>query len=113
MTWSLFAPPLWFPLTPPLTPALHAGMITIPPSTPRPWRALAIEQHAALLSREIEIEKLKLLVLKRIQFGRKSEKVDRQETGAWHASELTFCFDRTKRCEQAAGNTPEAQALAK
>jgi para-nitrobenzyl esterase len=33
--------------------------------------------------------------------------------GAWHTAELAFCFDNTKRCEQATGNTPEAQALAK
>jgi para-nitrobenzyl esterase len=33
--------------------------------------------------------------------------------GAWHTSELAFCFDNTKRCEQGTGNTSEAQALAK
>ncbi len=33
--------------------------------------------------------------------------------GAWHTSELQFCFDNTKRCEQGTGNTPKAQALAK
>jgi len=33
--------------------------------------------------------------------------------GAWHTSELAFCFDNTKRCEQGTGNTLEAQALAK
>jgi len=33
--------------------------------------------------------------------------------GAWHTSELAFCFDNTKRCEQGTGNTPEAQAVAK
>jgi para-nitrobenzyl esterase len=33
--------------------------------------------------------------------------------GAWHTSELAFCFDNTKRSEQATGNTSEAQALAK
>jgi len=33
--------------------------------------------------------------------------------GAWHTSDLQFCFDNTKRCEQGTGNTPEAQALAK
>lgn len=33
--------------------------------------------------------------------------------GAWHTSELAFCFDNAKRCEQGTGNTPEAQALAK
>jgi para-nitrobenzyl esterase len=33
--------------------------------------------------------------------------------GAWHTSELAFCFDNTERCAQGTGNTPEAQALAK
>jgi para-nitrobenzyl esterase len=33
--------------------------------------------------------------------------------GAWHTSDLQFCFDNTLRCEQGTGNTPEAQALAK
>jgi transposase len=43
-------------------------------------RALAVQQHAELLSRDIEIDNLKLLVLKlkRMQFGRKSEKLDRR-----------------------------------
>jgi para-nitrobenzyl esterase len=36
-----------------------------------------------------------------------------EDAGAWHTAELAFCFDNTKRCEQATGNTPEAQALAK
>ncbi len=33
--------------------------------------------------------------------------------GAWHTSELQFCFDNTLRCEQGTGNTPEAQTLAR
>ena len=33
--------------------------------------------------------------------------------GAWHTSELAFCFDNTKRCEQGTGDTPDAQAVAK
>jgi para-nitrobenzyl esterase len=36
-----------------------------------------------------------------------------EDAGAWHTTELAFCFDNTKRCEQGTGNTPEAQALAK
>ena len=36
-----------------------------------------------------------------------------EDAGAWHTAELAFCFDNTKRCAQATGNTPEAQALAK
>ena len=41
-------------------------------------RALVVEQHAKLISRDTEIENLKLLILKlrRMQFGRKSEKLD-------------------------------------
>jgi transposase len=43
-------------------------------------RALIVEQHARLVSHETEIEHLKLLILKlrRMQFGRKSEKLDTQ-----------------------------------
>ncbi|GAA0525333.1 para-nitrobenzyl esterase [Rhizomicrobium palustre] len=33
--------------------------------------------------------------------------------GAWHTAELAFCFDNTKRCEQATGDTAEARAIAK
>ena len=42
-------------------------------------KALILAQHETLLSRETEIENLKLLILKlrRMQFGRKSEKLDR------------------------------------
>jgi len=40
-------------------------------------RVLVVEQHAKLISRDTEIENLKLLILKlrRMQFGRKSEKL--------------------------------------
>ncbi len=43
-------------------------------------RALILAQHEQLLSREREIEHLKLLLVKlhRMQFGRKSEKIERQ-----------------------------------
>ncbi len=43
-------------------------------------RALIVAQHEQLLSRESEIEHLKLLIakLRRMQFGRKSEKLDQQ-----------------------------------
>lgn len=43
-------------------------------------RTLAREQHTALLARDLEIENLTLLLhkLKRLQFGRKSEKLDQQ-----------------------------------
>ena len=36
-----------------------------------------------------------------------------EDAGAWHTAELAFCFDNTKRCEQATGNTAEAQVLAR
>ena len=36
-----------------------------------------------------------------------------EEAGAWHTSDLAFCFDNTARCAQGTGNTPEAQQIAK
>jgi para-nitrobenzyl esterase len=36
-----------------------------------------------------------------------------EDAGAWHTSELAFCFDNTERCRQGTGNTAEAQALAR
>ena len=36
-----------------------------------------------------------------------------EDAGAWHTSELAFCFDNTKRCEQGTGNTMDAQLLAR
>ncbi len=36
-----------------------------------------------------------------------------EDAGAWHTSDLQFCFDNTRRCEQGTGNTPEAQSLGK
>jgi transposase len=47
---------------------------------PAALKALILAQHEALVSRETEIENLKLLILKlrRMQFGRKSEKLDHQ-----------------------------------
>jgi para-nitrobenzyl esterase len=36
-----------------------------------------------------------------------------EEAGAWHTSELAFCFDNTARCAQGTGNTSEAQQIAK
>jgi para-nitrobenzyl esterase len=32
--------------------------------------------------------------------------------GAYHTSEIAFCFDNTKRCDQETGDTPDARALA-
>lgn len=47
---------------------------------PDALRALILSQHEQLLSRDHEIEHLKLLIarLRRMQFGRRSEKLDRQ-----------------------------------
>jgi len=47
---------------------------------PTALKALILSQHEQLLSRDHEIEHLKLLIakLRRMQFGRKSEKLDRQ-----------------------------------
>jgi transposase len=47
---------------------------------PDALKALILSQHEQLLSRDHEIEHLKLLIarLRRMQFGRKSEKLDRQ-----------------------------------
>ncbi|GIU79023.1 MAG: carboxylic ester hydrolase [Bryobacteraceae bacterium] len=36
-----------------------------------------------------------------------------EDAGAWHTSELAFCFDNTERCAQGTGNGPEARALAR
>jgi para-nitrobenzyl esterase len=32
--------------------------------------------------------------------------------GAWHTSDLAFCFDNARRCELGTGDTPQARALA-
>src|SRR5262245_46326621 len=47
---------------------------------PEELKALIIAQHELLASRDSEIEQLKLLIakLQRMQFGRKSEKLERQ-----------------------------------
>src|SRR5215468_6461565 len=47
---------------------------------PAELKALIISQHELITSRDSEIEQLKLLIakLQRMQFGRKSEKLERQ-----------------------------------
>src|SRR5690349_24588258 len=47
---------------------------------PEELKALIISQHELIASRDSEIEQLKLLIakLQRMQFGRKSEKLERQ-----------------------------------
>ena len=48
--------------------------------TPEALKALIISQHELIVSRDGEIEQLKLLIakLRRMRFGRSSEKLDRQ-----------------------------------
>jgi transposase len=58
---------------------------------PSALKALILSQHEQLLSRDNEVEHLKLLIakLRRMQFGRKSEKLDRQiEQLEWRLDEL-------------------------
>src|ERR1700683_1062105 len=58
---------------------------------PTALKALILSQHEQLLSRDNEIEHLKLLIakLRRMQFGRKSETLDRQrEHLEWRLDEL-------------------------
>jgi hypothetical protein len=47
---------------------------------PSELKALIVSQHKLIVSRDSEIEQLKLLIakLRRMQFGRSSEKLDRQ-----------------------------------
>jgi len=47
---------------------------------PEELKALIISQHELITSRDSEIEQLQLLIakLQRMQFGRKSEKLERQ-----------------------------------
>src|SRR5579863_2344068 len=47
---------------------------------PTELKALIVSQHKLIVSRDSEIEQLKLLIakLRRMQFGRSSEKLDRQ-----------------------------------
>lgn len=45
-------------------------------------------------------------------FQWQSPQLDRV-AGAWHTADLAFCFDNAARCDQATGNTPAAQRLAR
>ena len=69
-------------------------------------RALAVQQHDELLSRDIEIDNLKLLVLKlkRMQFGQKSEKLDRQ------IGQLELCLEELEAAPAAASAQAAAPA---
>src|SRR6202166_4972796 len=60
--------------------AAHRALPDLHQLDPTALKALILSQHEQLLSRDHEIEHLKLLIakLRRMQFGRKSEKLDRQ-----------------------------------
>jgi transposase len=71
-------------------------------------RALVLSQHEQLISRDAEIEHLKLLMakLRRMQFGRRSEKV------AWQIEQLQLRLDELEasRAEQATCSAAEKVA---
>jgi transposase len=60
--------------------AAHRALPDLATLDPNELKALVLTQHEQLLSRDNEIEHLQLLIakLRRIQFGRKSEKLDRE-----------------------------------
>src|SRR5262250_1481520 len=74
-------------------------------------RALILSQHEQLLSRDAEIEQLRLLIVKlrRMQFGRKSEKVERQ------IEQLQLRLDEleAKRAENEVSSAPAAHPARK
>src|SRR5690606_40295406 len=75
-------------------------------------KRLVIEQRALLLSREVEIEKLKIELahLKRLRFGRSSEKLDEriaqlEPRSEEHTSELQSCEKHVCRLQLGKKNT--------
>ena len=76
---------------------------------PAALKALILCQHEQLLSRDTEIEHLKLLIakLRRMQFGRKSEKLDRQ------IEQLELRLDELQatQAENIAGSRTSADAV--
>src|ERR1035437_8046433 len=60
--------------------AAHRALPDLHQHDPTALKALILSQHEQLLSRDHELEHLKLRIakLRRMQFGRKSEKVERQ-----------------------------------
>ena len=84
---------------------------------PSALKALILSQHEQLLSRDNEIEHLKLLIakLRRMQFGRKSEKLDRQiEQLELRLDELqTTQGENTAASHIPAGAAPIANVAAK
>src|SRR5271169_1615004 len=76
---------------------------------PRELKALIVSQHELIVSRDSEIEQLKLLIakLRRMQFGRSSEKLDRQI----EQLELRLEELQTNQAEKTAANTPARQPI--
>jgi transposase len=74
-------------------------------------KALILSQHEQLISRDAEIEHLKLLIakLRRMQFGRKSEKLERQ------IEQLELRLDELEaaRAERVVSHTPAVSASVK
>lgn len=74
-------------------------------------RAMILLQHEQILSRDTELEKLRLLILqlKRMQFGRRSEKLDRQ------IEQLELCLEDLEAnqaaCEAAAPRPRETEPV--
>ena len=60
--------------------AARAALPDLDALNPHELKALIVSQHELIVSRDSEIEQLKLLIakLRRMQFGRSSEKLDRQ-----------------------------------
>ena len=60
--------------------AARATLPDLDALNPNELKALIVSQHELIVSRDSEIEQLKLLIakLRRMQFGRSSEKLDRQ-----------------------------------
>lgn len=71
-------------------------------------KALILSQHEQLISRDAEIEQLKLLIakLRRMQFGRKSEKLERQ------IEQLELRLDELEASRAERATAPTAAAVA-
>ena len=89
--------------------AAHRVLPDLATLHPNELKALILTQHEQLLSRDNEIEHLKLLIgkLRRLQFGRKSEKLDRE------IEQLELRLDELEatQAEQAAPSQTPAAAL--
>lgn len=79
-------------------------------------KALILSQHEQLISRDAEIEQLKLLIakLRRMQFGRKSEKLERQiEQLELRLDELEASRAESAASQTVAVVTPASDRVAK